>query len=101
MSSRATSTASTVALGDHLDRVYVTNMQEAEQAYAAHLQAAKELHQAQMHMMRSKRAIQTLNDELSKATAAATAATELVDRNLSGSARQLLQLRMISTRLPA
>ncbi len=55
-------------------------MSEAEQAYAAHLQAAKELHQAQMHMMWSKRAIRTLDDELSMATAAAAAATELVDR---------------------
>jgi hypothetical protein len=86
MSSRAASTASTVALGNYLNRVYVTNMKEAEQAYATHLQAAKELHQVQMHMMRSKRAIRKLNDELSKATAAAAAATELVDRKRKAAA---------------
>lgn len=83
MSSRpasSASSASTVAFGGYLDRVYDENMKEAEVAYAAHLQAAKELHQAQMDMMRSKRAIRTLNDQLSKATAAAAKATELVDR---------------------
>eukprot|EP00291_Cryptomonas_curvata_P029600 CAMPEP_0172207764 /NCGR_PEP_ID=MMETSP1050-20130122/34037_1 /TAXON_ID=233186 /ORGANISM="Cryptomonas curvata, Strain CCAP979/52" /LENGTH=227 /DNA_ID=CAMNT_0012887159 /DNA_START=486 /DNA_END=1165 /DNA_ORIENTATION=+ len=75
------SIASTVAFGGYLDRVYEQNMKEAEQAYAAHLQAAKELHQAQVHMMRSKRAIRALNDDdLSQATAVATAATELFDR---------------------
>ena len=55
-------------------------MKEAEQAYAAHLQAAKELHRAQMQMIRSKRALRMLNDELSNATAAAAKATELVAR---------------------
>ncbi len=39
-----------------------------------------------MHMMMSKREIRTLNDELSKATAAAAAATELGDRKLKATA---------------
>jgi hypothetical protein len=48
--------------------------------------AAKELHDAQMRMMTAKRAIQSLNDELTKATAAAAAATELVDRKREAAA---------------
>ncbi len=61
-------------------------MQEAEQAYAAHIITSKELHQAQLQMMQSKRAIRALNDELSKATAVAAAATELVDRKRKAAA---------------
>jgi hypothetical protein len=76
MSSSKRPTAST----DYLDRVYDQNMKESEAAYAAHLKAAKELHQAQVAMMRSKRAVRALNDELAKANAAAASATELVDR---------------------
>jgi hypothetical protein len=54
-----------------------TTPTEAKQAYAAHFQATKELHQAQIQVMRPKRTIRTLNDELSHATAAAAEATEL------------------------
>jgi hypothetical protein len=39
-----------------------------------------------MQMIRSKRAIWSLNDELSKATAPAAAATELVDRKRKAAA---------------
>jgi hypothetical protein len=60
-SSNHPSTASS-ALGDYLDRVYDQNMKESEAAYAAHLKAAKELHQAQVAMMRSKRAVRAPND---------------------------------------
>lgn len=74
------STASSASCGDYLDRVYDQNMKESEAAYAAHLKAAKELHLAQVAMMRSKRAVRALNDELAKANAAAASATELVDR---------------------
>jgi hypothetical protein len=74
------SAASNVDFGDYLDRVYDQNMKESEAAYAAHLKAAKELHQAEVAMMRSKRAVRALNDELAKATATAASATELVDR---------------------
>ena len=76
------SAASNVDFGDYLDRVYDQNimMKESDAAYAAHLKAAKELHQAQVAMMRSKRAVRALNDELAKANAAAASATELVDR---------------------
>ena len=69
--------------------MYDDNVKEAEaveQAYAAHLLAAKELHQAQMQMMRSKRAIRTLNDEFVQATTAAVKATELVDRKRKATA---------------
>jgi len=69
-----------VDFGDYLDRVYEQNVKESEAAYAAHLKAAKELHQAEVAMMRSKRAVRALNDELAKATATAASATELVDR---------------------
>ena len=79
-SSNRPSTASNVDFGDYLDRVYDQNMRESDAAYAAHLKAAKELHQAQIAMMRSKRAVRALNDELAKANAAAASATELVDR---------------------
>ena len=79
-SSNRPSAASNVDFGDYLDRVYDQNMKESEAAYAAHLKAAKELHQAQIAMMRSKRAVRALNDELAKANAAAASATELVDR---------------------
>ena len=88
-SSRAASLASiasTVKFDGYLDRLYDSNMKEAEQAYAAHLRATEELHQAQMNMMRRKRAIRTLNDELSNATAAAADATELVDRKRKAAA---------------
>jgi hypothetical protein len=74
------SIASTVIFDGYLDRLYDANIKEAGQAYAAHHQATKEPHQAQMQMMLSKSAIQTLNDELSNAITAATKATELVDR---------------------
>ncbi len=72
------SIASTVKFDCYLDRLYDSNMKEAEQAYASHLWATEELHQEQMNMMRWKRAIRTLNDKLSNATAAAADATELV-----------------------
>ena len=88
-SSRAASLASiasTVKFDGYLDRLYDSNMKEAEQAYAAHIRATEELHQAQMNMMRRKRAIRTLNDELSNATAAAADATELVDRKRKAAA---------------
>ena len=55
-------------------------MEESEAAYAAHVKASNELHEAEMAMMRSKRAVRALNTELDKATAAAAAATEIVDR---------------------
>jgi len=58
----ASSAASNVDFGDYLDRVYDQNMKESEAAYAAHLKAAKELHQAQVAMMRSKRAVRAPND---------------------------------------
>jgi hypothetical protein len=76
-SSRAASLASiasTVKFDGYFDRLYDSNMKEAEQAYAAHLRDTEELHQAQMTMMRRKRA---LNDT---ATAAPAEATELVGR---------------------
>ena len=83
-SHRAASTASnastTVELGSYLDRVYEQNRKEAEEAYANHMIASRELHDAEMRMMTAKRAIRSLNDELTKATATAAAATELVDR---------------------
>ena len=79
-SSNRPSAASNVDFSDYLDRVYDQNMKESEAAYAAHLKAAKELHQAQIAMMRSKRAVRALNDELAKANATAASATELVDR---------------------
>ena len=79
-SNRPASAASNVEFGGYLDRVYDQNMKESEAAYAAHLKAAKELHQAQIAMMRSKRAVRALNDELAKANATAASATELVDR---------------------
>ena len=88
-SSRAASLASiafTVKVDGYLDRLYDSNMKEAEQAYVAHLRATEELHQAQMNMMRRKQAIRTLNDELSNATAAAADATELVDRKCKAEA---------------
>ena len=76
----AASAASTVDFGDYLDRVYDQNMKESEAAYAAHLKASKELHQAEVAMMRSKRAVRALDAELEKAKAAAASATEIVDR---------------------
>ncbi len=76
----SSSTVSTVAFGDYLDRIYDQNKKEAELAYTNHVMAAKELHDAQMRMMTAKRAIRSLNDKLTEATAAAAAATELVDR---------------------
>jgi hypothetical protein len=80
------SIASTVKFDGYLDRLYDSNMKEAEQAYAAHLWATEELHPAQMNMMRRKLAILTLNDDLSNATAAAANATELVDRKRKAAA---------------
>jgi hypothetical protein len=72
-------TASTVALGHYLDSIYDQNKKETELAYTLHVTAAKVLHDAQMRMRTAKRAIQSLNNELTKATAAA-AVTKLVDR---------------------
>jgi hypothetical protein len=71
---------SVVKFGDYLDRVYVSNMEESEAAYAAHIKASNELHEAEIAMMRSKRAVRALNAELNKATAEAASATEIVDR---------------------
>jgi hypothetical protein len=78
--SAASTVTGTIDFGGYLDDVYDANMKESEAAYAAHLKAAMELHQAQVAMMRSKRAVRALNDELAKATAAAASTTELVDR---------------------
>lgn len=102
-SSRAASLASiasTVKFDGYLDRLYDSNMKEAEQAYAVHLRATEELHQEQMNMMRRKRAIRTLNDELSNATAAAANATELVDwkRKAAAAAAQDFELATQMTR---
>jgi len=81
------STASTTASFDgYIDRIYEQNRKEAELAYANHMIAAKELHEAQMRMMTAKRAIRALNDELSQATVAAASATELVDRKRKAAA---------------
>ena len=74
------SAASNADFGDYLDRVYDQNMKESEAAYAAHLKASNELHQAEVAMMRSKRTVRALDAELDKAKAAAAAATEIVDR---------------------
>ena len=79
MSSTAASSASTIMAG-YLDRVYDQNMKESEAAYAAHLKASKELHQATVAMMRSRHAASALRAELDKANAAAASATETVDR---------------------
>jgi hypothetical protein len=38
--------ASTVKFDGYLDRLYDSNMKEAEQAYAANLRVTEELHQA-------------------------------------------------------
>jgi hypothetical protein len=76
----SSSTASTVAHIDYLDRIYDQNKKEAELAYTNHVMAAKELYDAQMRMMTAKRAIRLLNNKLTETTAAAAAATELVDR---------------------
>ena len=56
----STRPASTVGFGSYLDRMYDAKMQEAEQAYATHIQAVKELHHAQVQMMRAEQAIRTL-----------------------------------------
>ena len=40
----------TVEFGGYLDRVYDQNMMESAAAYAAHLKASEELHQAQVAM---------------------------------------------------
>ena len=79
MSSTAASSASTIMAG-YIDRVYDQNMKESEAAYAAHLKASKELHQATVAMMRSRHAASALRAELDKANAAAASATETVDR---------------------
>ncbi len=47
---------SVVEFGDYLDRMYDDNMREFYAAYAAHIKASKELHRAEIVMMRSKRA---------------------------------------------
>ena len=67
MSSTAASSASTIMAG-YLDRVYDQNMKESEAAYAAHLKASKELHQAQVAMMLSQRAASALRSELTMQT---------------------------------
>ena len=67
-------------MAGYLDRVYDQNMKESEAAYAAHLKASKELHQATVAMMRSRHAASALRAELDKANAAAASATETVDR---------------------
>jgi hypothetical protein len=69
--------ASTIKFDWYLDHLYDANMKEAEQGYEAHLQTTKDLHQAQMQMMLSTRAIRTwtLNDEMTEATAAAAKVT--------------------------
>ena len=79
-SSNRPSTASNVDFSDYLDRVYDQNMKESEAAYAAHLKASKELHQATVAMMRSRHAASALRADLDKANAAAASATETVDR---------------------
>ena len=79
MSTTAASSASTIMAG-YIDRVYDQNMKESEAAYAAHLKASKELHQATVAMMRSRHAASALRAELDKANAAAASATETVDR---------------------
>jgi hypothetical protein len=80
----AVSHPSTVDFGGYLDRVY-----DSEAANSTHLKAAKALHQAQVAMMRSKRAVRARNDELAKATAAAASATELVDRKRKAMLRRM------------
>lgn len=79
-SAASAATKSVVEFGGYLDRIFDDNMKESEAAYAAHVKASNELHLAEMAMMRSKRAVRTLNAELNKATADAVSATEMVDR---------------------
>jgi hypothetical protein len=96
------SIASTIKFDWYLDHLYDANMKEAEQGYGAHLQTIKELHQAQMQMMRSTRANRTwtLNDEMAEATAAAAKLTELVDwkRKAASAAAQDFELTSQMTR---
>ena len=73
-------TTSVVEFGGYLDRIFDDNIRDSNAAYAAHIKASNELHLAEIAMMRSKRAVRTLNAELNKATADAVSATEMVDR---------------------
>jgi hypothetical protein len=73
-------TTSVVEFGSYLDRIFDDNIRDSNAAYAAHIKASNELHLAEIAMMRSKRAVRTLNAELNKATADAVSATEIVDR---------------------
>ena len=84
--STASTASTTTSFDGYIDRIYEQNRKEAELAYANHMIAAKELHEAQMRMMTAKRAIRALNDELSQATVAAASATELVDRKRKAAA---------------
>ena len=79
-SAASAATTSVVEFGGYLDRIFDDNIRDSNAAYAAHIKASNELHLAEIAMMRSKRAVRTLNAELNKATADAVSATEIVDR---------------------
>ena len=92
-SAKSSSTVSTVAFGDYLDRIYDQNKKEAELAYTNHVMAAKELHDAQMRMMNAKR-------RFGRSTLSLPKRPQLLRLRLSwwtGSARRLTTLNVPST----
>ena len=76
-----------------MERVYELDFERANQAFASHILAVKDLHEAQMQLMATNKTVRSLacrfedaKRELRAATAAAAAATASIDRKRKAAA---------------
>jgi hypothetical protein len=85
--SSASTTAAEADLKDFLQRTYDMDLAKTNKNYEAHIMATRELHEAQVHLMKSKLDMQKIKAKLRAAQAAAVDATAAVDCKKQGGGR--------------
>jgi hypothetical protein len=78
--SSASTSKSEAVLKNFPEKTYDMDLAKPAATYEAHVVASRELHEAQQHLMKSKRAMQRIEAKLCEAKAAAVDATAAVDR---------------------
>jgi hypothetical protein len=78
--------AAEVDLKNFLQKRYDADLAKSAATYETHVMASRELHEAQQHLMKTKRMMQRLESDLREAMAAAVDATAAVDRKRKAAA---------------
>lgn len=78
--------AAEASLKIFLEKAHDAALAKSAATYETHVMASRELHEAQQHLMKTKRAMQRLESELREAKAAAVDATAAVDRKRKAAA---------------